>query len=138
MVKLALAAALLVGLTACSGASPLSLLKGRPVGVNAQIGKENDQVVGVKNDYGGNTVTITPAVSKDHTPSGSTKSQSKPTKIEQVQSQESVVQSDEVQNVTVNEVPPWIILVAILGWLLPTPTQIGRGILRVVTFGRYK
>ena len=36
--------------------------------------------------------------------------------------------ADEVKTVVINEVPIWIILVAIIGWLLPTPTQIGAGV----------
>jgi len=34
----------------------------------------------------------------------------------------------ETQNITNNQIPPWIIFVALLGWLLPTPTQMGLAI----------
>ena len=29
-------------------------------------------------------------------------------------------------------IPPWVIILLILGWLLPTPTEMGRGILNFV------
>ncbi|WIY23775.1 bacteriophage spanin2 family protein [Parasedimentitalea psychrophila] len=37
------------------------------------------------------------------------------------------VRSESVQSVVVNEGPkPWLLLLSLLGWLLPTPMQIGR------------
>ena len=35
-------------------------------------------------------------------------------------------------------IPPWVMLLLILGWLLPTPTEIGRGIMNFILtlFGR--
>jgi len=35
-------------------------------------------------------------------------------------------------------IPPWVMLLLILGWLLPTPTEIGRGIINFILalFGR--
>ena len=29
-------------------------------------------------------------------------------------------------------IPPWVMLLLILGWLLPTPTEIGRGLLNFI------
>ena len=29
-------------------------------------------------------------------------------------------------------IPPWVMLLLILGWLLPTPTEIGRGIMNFI------
>jgi hypothetical protein len=44
------------------------------------------------------------------------------------------VSSDEVHTVVINEVPAWVILLLILGWLLPSPQEIVRGFLKL--FGR--
>ena len=35
-------------------------------------------------------------------------------------------------------IPPWVMLLLIVGWLLPTPTEIGRGIMNFILtlFGR--
>jgi hypothetical protein len=35
---------------------------------------------------------------------------------------------------TVNnqDIPPWVLLVALIGWLLPTPTQMGEAIGRAL------
>ena len=38
------------------------------------------------------------------------------------------VKADSVGNVTVNEIPAWVILLLILGWLFPSPNEIGRWI----------
>mgnify|MGYP001591892927 CR=1 FL=1 len=101
-------------LSSC-GKIPSFLTGGGPnVAANTQIGKENEQVVGVNNDYGNNSVTV----------AASTRPQARPS-IDQVQAQDNVVQADGVETVVVNEVPVWIVLVALLGWVLPTPSQIG-------------
>jgi len=45
-----------------------------------------------------------------------------------------VIQTDleagPVETLTVNnqDIPPWVLLVALIGWLLPTPTQMGNAI----------
>ena len=113
-----------LGLTGCSGLSPLSLLSGKPVGVNAQLGKENEQVIGVKTEttYGNNSYVA---------PATSVRPVSRPSSVNQVQAQENNVKADTVENITVHEVPPWIVLVALLGWLLPTPSQIGRSFINL-------
>jgi len=52
------------------------------------------------------------------------------------------VEAGPVDNFTVNneEYPPWLLLVALVGWLLPTPTQMGQVIGRalMVPFRRKK
>lgn len=114
-----------LALTGCSGLSPLSLLSGKPVGVNAQLGKENEQVIGVKTEatYGNNSY-VAPA-------STSVRPAARPSSVNQVQAQENGVKADTVESITVHEVPPWIVLVALLGWLLPTPSQIGRSFINL-------
>ena len=36
------------------------------------------------------------------------------------------VQADSVETVVVNEVPVWVIVALVLGWLFPSPGEIGR------------
>ena len=33
---------------------------------------------------------------------------------------------ESAQNVTVNNIPPWVFLLSLIGWLLPTPQDMGR------------
>ena len=101
------------------------------MGVNAQIGKENEQVVGVSNDYGSNNVTVQAPV-VEGSPSSSPRPVLRPPSIDQVQKQDNTVQADEVKSVVINEVPIWIVLVALVGWLLPTPTQIGHSFANLI------
>lgn len=44
------------------------------------------------------------------------------------------VEAGQVETVNVNnqDIPPWVFLVALLGWLLPTPTQMGEAIGRAL------
>lgn len=44
------------------------------------------------------------------------------------------VEAGQVETVTINngEIPPWVLLVALLGWLLPSPGEMGRGIYRLL------
>jgi hypothetical protein len=50
------------------------------------------------------------------------------------------VETGTVENldITNTNIPPWVILLLILGWLLPTPTEIGRSIMDFILtlFGR--
>ncbi len=41
------------------------------------------------------------------------------------------VQADAVETVVVNEVPVWVIVALVLGWLFPSPGEIGRYISRI-------
>lgn len=86
---------------------------GPTVNSNAQIGKENKQsVVSYEQEEttsAGRDV-ITTEVLKE-------------------------VEAGPVDTLKINNtnIPPWVLLVLLLGWLLPTPTQIGRAIYHVVT-----
>ena len=97
---------LAITLTGC-GASPLSLLTGGGPNVAAQVqmGKENNQAVVSQ--------TTRTEAGRD---------------VNQAQ-----VQADEVKEVTIQEVPPWVVLLLILGWLLPSPNEIGRWITNLFT-----
>jgi hypothetical protein len=96
-------ALMLIMLLASCGGMPLKLLGGGTnVAANTQIGRENRQT----------------AVAFE----------------ERVEAGRDVIQKDvetgQVETLTVNNqnIPPWILLVALIGWLLPTPAQMGRAI----------
>lgn len=92
-------------LSGCSGL-PFPLGGGPSVNTNAQVGAENTQQVVAQqtNQDAGRDIVAVEVVKE--------------------------VEADTVETVVVtnNYIPPWVILVLILGWLLPTPQQIGRGI----------
>ena len=111
---------LVLFLSGC-GLSTLGLLGGSDgptVNSNAQIGKENRQSV----------------MSVEQT--------------EEVSAGRDVIQTEIIKEVETGAVgsldiintniAPWVILLLILGWLLPTPTEIGRGIMNFILtlFGR--
>jgi len=89
--------------------NPLSLLSGSGTNVaaNVQAGKTNNQTVGTTNNVEQTLVR----------PKANTIKQS---------SDSNKVQADNVQTVVVNEVPVWVILLLILGWLFPSPNEIAR------------
>ncbi|MBL3596707.1 hypothetical protein JMM63_14230 [Rhodovulum sulfidophilum] len=41
--------------------------------------------------------------------------------------------ADRVETVIVNDIPAWIVLVALIGWIAPSPGEIGRRIGEAVT-----
>lgn len=73
---------------------------------NTQIGKENSQAV----------------------VSQTTRTEVKAGDNADIKTVSSKVSTDSVEKVTINEVPPWVILLLILGWLLPSPNEIARWI----------
>jgi hypothetical protein len=87
---------------------------GPTVNSNAQIGKENRQSV----------VSVEQTTSAGRDVVQTTKE----------------VETGTVENldITNTNIPPWVILLLILGWLLPTPTEIGRSITDFILrlFGR--
>ena len=97
---------------------PLGGSGGPTVNSNAQIGKENKQAVVT---YEEETVTsagrdvITTEVIKE-------------------------VEAGPIEKLLISNqnIPPWVMLLLILGWLLPTPTEIGRGTMNFILalFGR--
>ena len=98
----------------CSGLNPLGFLTGGTnVAANTQVGKTNTQTIGTTKVQESRTEFTDTTVER----------------YEQTQDQENTVKTDSVQNLTINEIPVWVILLLILGWLLPTPTQIGQGII---------
>ena len=96
---------LMVGCT-----NPMDLLKGSTnVAANTQIGKTNTQTLGQTNLT---EQSIVRPQARDIRQSADTNK----------------VSSDKVETVVVNEVPMWVILLLILGWLLPSPGEIGRSL----------
>jgi hypothetical protein len=91
-------------MASCSG-TPLSLLTGGGpnVAANTQIGKENTQTIGINN-------SIRPVLR----PEGPV---------------ETVVQDNSTTKNT--EIDPLLLLLLIVGWLAPSPSEMGRGILKL-------
>jgi hypothetical protein len=104
-----------VSLTGCSGTQALNLLTGGGpnVAANTQVGKNNLQTIGTSTVNGDQKIV-------------------RPQARDIKQSQNSnKVQADRVETVVVNEVPPWVILLALLGWLLPTPRDMVLGFINI-------
>jgi len=103
--------ALLLFLAGCSAGGALSLLTGGGpnVAANTQLGQNNEQVLGLRNSDeqsigDANNSNITQTADKTQ------------------------VKSDSVERVNITNIPPWVLLLLVLGWLLPSPAEIGRGI----------
>lgn len=121
--RLALALTLVLFLGGCM--SPLGLLgsfggggggSGTSVNANTQIGKENNQsAIDQSRDISGENVNVN-------------------------QSQGAFSVDGDAGSVKVlnQDIPMWMILLAVLGWMLPSPIEIWRGFLKTITFGRYR
>lgn len=94
-------------LASCS--NPLSLLLGGGpnIAANTQAGKTNTQTIG--------TTTLTEQ--KLVRPQARKITQTADT---------AKVKADRVETVVVNEIPFWVLLLLVLGWLLPSPNEIVR------------
>ena len=107
-------------LSGCGLSTLLSLggSGGPTVNSNAQVGKENKQAVVT---YEEETVT---SAGRDVIQTEVIKE----------------VETGKVENLDIinTNIPPWVVLLLILGWLLPTPTEIARGFINFVLrlFGR--
>ena len=112
--KLLASLSLILLLSGCLG-GPLSLLSGGGggpnVAANVQAGKENNQTGVQVGD-----IIKADTVNTGVTPSGA-------------------IDSLNVMN---QDIPMWVILLLILGWVLPSPQEIWRGFLKTITLGRYK
>ena len=110
--KLLASLSILILLSGCL--NPLSLLKGGGgpnVAANVQAGRENNQTGAQVGD-----IIKADTVNTGITPSGSI----------------------EALNVTNEDIPMWVVLLLILGWVLPSPQEIWRGFLKTITMGKYK
>lgn len=88
-----------------TGCTSLPKLGGTAVNTNAQVGQENTQQV---------------VASQENIEGGKT---------------EATVASGYVQSVDARTYDPLLVLLLILGWLLPTPSQIGNGIKGIFSKG---
>jgi len=115
--RLVLALTLLTVIPAC-GSNPLNLLTGGGPNVNAPIaaGQEVEQTQGIS--------------VKTEAPSVSLRPKSRVDTVDQSQNK---VQADEVRTVVVNETPVWLILALVLGWIFPSPGEIGRWARKLLT-----
>jgi len=43
-----------------------------------------------------------------------------------------------VENININEIPPWVLILLVLGWLAPSPQEMGRGLLTLIATLRGK
>jgi len=93
---------------------------GTNVAANTQLGKTNNQTIGASES--------TEQVIKVETLEGT---------VEQ-SNDDNKVNTERVEKLTINEVNPWIILLLILGWLLPSPGEIWRGFLQMIRVIRGK
>jgi len=114
MLKLVSSICLILLLSSC-GLTSLPFFGGGggpTVNSNAQIGKENKQAVVTYEEEQSNNAgrdVITTEVLKE-------------------------VETGTVEQLKINNtnIPIWVILLLILGWLLPTPTQIGQGLYKLI------
>lgn len=102
----------LTSTVSCTSLSPLSLLTGGGpnVAANTQIGKENNQGVNIK-------TTTSPVLRPENNiePPVGTLNQN-------------VTQTTDIDRTLII----WLVLIGLLGWLLPTPQQMGRAILNAI------
>jgi hypothetical protein len=110
--KYVISLSLILLLSACGG-GPLSFLTGGgpKVAANVQAGQENNQTGAQVGD-----IIKADTVNTGVTPSGTIDS----------------------LNVINEDIPMWVILLLILGWVLPSPQEIWRGFLKTITMGKYR
>lgn len=49
-------------------------------------------------------------------------------RVEQVQAQDNRIKTESVEKVVINETSPWLIVMLMIAWVLPTPQYIGNRI----------
>ena len=109
-------------LSSCSGL-PLGLLTGAGgtnAAANVQAGKTNNQTVGMSEQ--------TSQEIKVETVQGT---------IQQSKDSNSV-RTERVENLTINQIPVWAILLILLGWILPTPQQMVKEVMQWFGFAKHK
>lgn len=99
--NLGLILTLMLAATGCAALGPLSMLTGGPdVAANTQVGGENrQQLVAVETRTSAGRDVVTKQV------------------------EAAAVDRVEITN---ERIPPWVILLLLVGWLLPSPGEIGR------------
>jgi len=87
---------------------------GPNVAANVQAGKTNTQTLGTTKVDEGQKIVRPQA--RD---------------IKQVKNDSNRVNAESIKTVVVNEMPLWIFLVALIGWLAPTPKNIALGFINL-------
>jgi uncharacterized protein YceK len=107
-ILVALSISLLAGCSALSALIP-GMGGGTNVAANTQIGKENNQTGVQVGDVKENKVEAQ--------------------EIGKLSQADTAI---EAANVTINSLPPWVLLLIILGWVLPSPMEIYRGLINAI------
>jgi hypothetical protein len=93
---------------------------GPNVAANVQAGKTNSQTVGTTSNSDQEVVV--------ETLTGDLKQSNDTNKVN----------TDSVENININEIPPWVLILLVLGWLAPSPQEMGRGLLALISTLRRK
>ena len=93
---------------------------GPNVAANVQAGQTNSQTVGTTNNSDQEVVV--------ETLTGDLKQSNDTNKVN----------TDSVENININEIPPWVLILLVLGWLAPSPQEMGRGLLTLIATLRRK
>jgi hypothetical protein len=107
-ILVALSISILAGCSALSAFVP-GMGGGTNVAANTQIGKENNQTGVQVGDVKENKV-----------------------EAQQIGKLSQADTAIEAANVTINSLPPWVLLLIILGWVLPSPMEIYRGLINAI------
>ena len=93
---------------------------GPNVAANVQAGKTNSQTVGTTNNS--EQEVVVESLTGDLKQSNDTNK----------------VSTDTVENININEIPPWVLILLVLGWLAPSPQEMGRGVIILIAALRGK
>ena len=93
---------------------------GPNVAANVQAGKTNSQTVGTTNNS--EQEVVVESLTGDLKQSNDTNK----------------VSTDTVENININEIPPWVLILLVLGWLAPSPQEMGRGVIVLIAALRGK
>ena len=108
LLLIALSISILAGCSALSALVP-GMGGGTNVAANTQIGKENNQTGVQVGDVKENKV-----------------------EAQQIGKLSQAETAIDAANVTINSLPPWVLLLIILGWVLPSPMEIYRGLINAI------
>lgn len=114
---------LLITLTSSCSQIPSFLFGGGGgpnVAANVQAGKTNSQTVGTTNNS--EQEVVVESLTGDLKQSNDTNK----------------VSTDTVENININEIPPWVLILLVLGWLAPSPQEMGRGVIILIAALRGK
>ena len=105
----------LISLVTACGSLPMKLLTGGgpKVAANTQVAKVATQTIGKSETNGDQKIEMI---------------QGHNNRVEQVQTQDNRIKTESVEKVVINETSPWIIVMLMIAWVLPTPQYIGNRI----------